>query len=177
MKMTEAHLLLLETVLIKRGYHKYVPNDCNGTDLSRVCTNESFYWYKTLERVREEDEDCDIRTSFAVILNIPVWDHYQYVNPSDLISRYGATIEVQVCDHGCHSQFSFPFVQEDYPSFFFEFHPENSDNKKYVPKIIFEEDINKLIDSFEELSLECGKFYKEKCKCLINKKFDNESNH
>ena len=169
MKMTEAHLLLLETVLTKRGYHKYVPNDSNGTDLSRICTNESFYWYKTLEKVREEDEDGDMRTTFAVILYIPVWDHYQYVNPSDLISRYGASIEVQVCEHPHYSRFSFPFVQEDYPSFFFEFHPEEIDNKKYVPKIVSEEEINKLIDSFEELSSECGKFYKEKCQSLINK--------
>lgn len=174
MKMTQPHYLSLEKELKKRGYSKYTPNDRNGSDLRRVCTNESFHWYKTLEKVREEDEDGEMHTTFAVILYIPVWDHYQYVNPSDLISRFGASVNVQVCEYPHYSQFDFPFIQENDPSFFFEFHPENSEKKKYIPKIIYEEDINKLIDSFEELALECGKFYKGKCMGLINKVFTDE---
>lgn len=169
MKLTEAHLILLERELEKRGYKKYVPNDCNGTDLRRVCSNESFHWYKTLKRVRKEDKEGEMQTAFAIILYIPVWDHYQYENPSDLMSRYGSSIEIQILDNSHYSQFSFPFVQENYPSFFFEFHPENRGSQKYVPKIKSEEEINKLIDTFEQLSLVSGTFYLEKCKDLIDK--------
>lgn len=165
--MTEAHLLMLEKVLEKRGYHKYIPNNCNGTDLRRVCTNESFHWYKTIKKVREENEDGELRTTFAVILYIPVWDHYQYVNPDDLLSRYGASIVVHACDYPYYSEFRFPFVQEDDHSFFFEFLPEKNKGERYIPKIISQEEINKLIDSWEELANESGNFYQEKCLPLL----------
>lgn len=173
MKMTEAQLILLEKILEERGYKKYIPNDLNGYDVSRICKNESFYWYKTLEKVREEDEDGDYRTTFGAVLYIPVWDHYQYLEPHETTSRYGAEVVVQILDNKFYSQFFFPFVQEKDNSLFHQFIPKDEFNGKWVSKIVTEKDINALVDTLEELTKECGEFYKSKCMKLIYKDFSN----
>lgn len=169
MRLTPEQLVQIENILKERGYHKQIMNNSKGYDMHHVFQNETFHWYKTIERVREEDEYGDLVTKQAVILYLAFWDHNLYSNVYIHPFNIGSQALVEIIDSQYYVRFSFPWINEDGNSIFSDISIENNGNLDWRIRNATDKEMNHLIDTLEQLSLASGVFYKQQCTSLLYK--------
>ena len=179
MKLTKKQLKQFERILEEKGYRKYVcKNDyeCRIHDYSSVCQNEAWHWYKSIEKVREEDEDGDARTKYNVLLYIAFWDYTKYQKEVQKgIWVAGTQIVVSVWDGGYCSDFEFPFYHDkDGNNLFFDYDP-NAEEEWYKERKVTDMEIERLISNLEILAMECSAFYRREAQFIIDKNLRDDS--
>ena len=179
MKFTESQLGQFERILEERGYRKYVCK--NNTeqrihDYSSVCSNESWHWYKSIEKVREEDEYGEMKTKYAVLLYIAFWDYTKY--PEEVQQNIwvaGTQVVVKVCDEAYCNSFEFPFYHDkEENNLFFDYDPE-AEGEWYKERKVTDYEIKTLLNHLEVLAMECSDFFKKKAKGYLYKNMRDDS--
>lgn len=173
MKFTGKQLEQFEKILEEKGYRKYIcKNDCESRthDYSSICQNESWHWYKSIEKIRGENEDGDTKTKYNVLLYIAFWDYTKY--PKEVQQNIwvaGTQVVVKVWDGGYCSDFEFPFYQDKYKNnLFFDYDPD-AEGEWYKERIVTNEEIERLITNLENLAIKCSAFYREEVQFIIDK--------
>lgn len=179
MKLTRSQLKQLERILEKKGYRKYVcKNDYERIyhDYSSVCVNESWHWYKSIEKVREEDEYGEMKIKYNVILYIAFWDYTRYPETVQQgIWIAGTQIVVKVWDGGYCSDFEFPFYHDkDENNLFFDYDPD-ADGEWFKERQVTDDEIERLISNLEILAIECSAFYRKDVQWMINRNLRDDS--
>lgn len=178
MKLTKPQLERLERMLEEKGYRKYVckNNSPSGYDYSSVCHNEAWHWWKTIEKIKEEDEYGDMRTKHSVILYIAFWDYTRY--PKEVQQNIwvaGTQVVVKVCDEAYCNTFEFPFYHEkEENNLFFDYDPE-AEGEWYKERQVTDKEIERLITNLETLAMECSAFYRKEAQWIIKANLRNDS--
>lgn len=179
MKFTKSQLEQFERILKEEGYRKYVcKNDYErrNHDYSSVCSNESWHWYKSIEKVREKDEYGEMRTKYSVILYIAFWDYTKY--PKEIQQNIwvaGTQVVIKVCDEAyCHS-FEFPFYQDkEENNLFFDYDSE-AEGEWYKEREVSDMEIKRLIADLENLAIKCSAFYRKEVQFITDRNLRDDS--
>lgn len=179
MKFTVSQLEQFERILEEKGYRKYVCKKDPGRrvhDYSSVCVNESWHWYKSVEKVREEDEDGDLRTKYNVLLYIAFWNYTKYPETVQQgLWVAGTQVVVKVCDEAYCNTFEFPFYHDkEENNLFFDYDPE-AEGEWYTERKVTDEELERLISNLEILAIECSAFYRKEVQWIVNSNLRNDN--
>lgn len=179
MKLTKNQLERLERILEEKGYRKYICKNNYETrthDYSSVCNNESWHWYKSVEKVREEDEYGEMNTKYNAILYIAFWDYTRYPKEvRQVIWVAGAQVVVKVCDEEYCNSFEFPFYHDQKENnLFYDYDPE-AVGEWYKEREVTDDEIERLINNLEILAIECSAFYRKEAQWIIYKNLRDDT--
>lgn len=177
MRLNEQQLGQVERLLESQGFRKCVcRTETEKHDGRCVCTNESWHWYKTIEREWAEDKYGDIYTTYSTVLYIAFWDFREYLKYDsnvvfeDLIA--GTQVLVRIISEKYNGgNFEFPWAGEETdnnifqtpnPAFTFNSDNEESNEPYYIQLTPTDEQVLAFLKKLEELGHECSSFYREK---------------